>query len=160
LHSRGGAVRDAGWGERLGDAKRARRCLSSCSWGLLQRRVLRHLRPRLRTSRYFGEATVGVVPLQWLGQLSALVSRGDSIGESSTPPVRMVETALAASPKVSAMDAEPSASGGSWTRQVRDRRSHRQSPRLSPHWNCCCHFERRSAERLRQRNSCRPWEPS
>jgi hypothetical protein len=158
LHSRGGAVRGAGWGERLGDAKRARRCLSSCSRGLLQRRVLRHL--RLRNSRYFGEATVGVVPLQLLGQLSALVSRGDSIGESSTPPVRMVETALAASPKLSVMDGAPSAAGRGWTRQVRDRRSHRQSPRLSRHWNCCCRFERRSAERLRQRNSCRPWEPS
>ena len=160
MHSRGGAVRGAGWGERLGDRKRARRCPSSCSRGLLRRRVLRRLKPWLRNARYFGEAAVGVVPLQLLGQLSALVSRGDSVGESSTPPVRMVETALAASPKLSVMDAAPSVAGRSWTRQVREGRRHRQSPRLSRHWNCCCRFERRSAGRLRQRSSCRPWEPS
>lgn len=153
----GGTVRGAGSGERLRDRKRARRCLSSWSRGLFQRRVLRHLRLRLRNSRYFGEATVGEVPLQLLGQLSALVSRGDSIGESSTPPVRMVGTALATSPKLCVMDAEPSAAARNWTLQGRQLRNRRQNRR---HWSCCCRFETRSAERLTQRNSCRPWGPS
>lgn len=116
--------------------------------------------PPEELERYSREAAVGVVPLQLLGQLSALVSRSDSIGKSSTPPVRMVGTALAASPKPCFMDAGPIVGARSWTLRERDRRSRRQSPRGLRRWNSCCRFERRSAERLTQRNSCRPWGPS